>query len=58
MDKTLLNQLYRYAISLTGDGDEAYDLLQQAVESYLRQPDNSVRISSAYLMPNHSQPVF
>ncbi len=50
MDKALLNRLYRYAISLTGDGDEAYDLLQQAVERYLRRPDNSVRVPSAYLM--------
>ncbi len=50
MDKALLNQLYRYAISLTGDGDEAYDLLQQAVERFLRQPKNKVQVSSAYLM--------
>ena len=56
MDKALLNRLYRYAISLTGDGDEAYDLLQQAMERYLKRPqmpiakEKPIDNPSAYLM--------
>ncbi|WP_067520676.1 RNA polymerase sigma factor [Endozoicomonas ascidiicola] len=54
MDRALLNQLYRYAIALTRDSDEAFDLLQQSVERYLRrsnfQSDDHVREPSAYLM--------
>ncbi len=37
LDKTLLNSLYRYAVSLTGERNDAYDLTQHAVERYLRQ---------------------
>ena len=37
MDHSTLNRLYRYAVSLTGERDDAYDLLQQAVERYLKR---------------------
>ena len=37
MNKELLNDLYRYACTLTGERDDAYDLVQKAVENYLRQ---------------------
>jgi len=36
LDKELLNQLYRFAISLTNNDDQAYDLLQTCVEKYLK----------------------
>ncbi|HBO96403.1 MAG TPA: hypothetical protein DD667_24220, partial [Gammaproteobacteria bacterium] len=41
-----LNRLYRYGLSLTGERDRAYDLLQTALEKYLRQsqaPANAMR---------------
>ncbi|WP_299729293.1 sigma-70 family RNA polymerase sigma factor [uncultured Endozoicomonas sp.] len=50
MDRALLNRLYRYAIALTRDSDEAFDLLQQSVERYLHRSDNHLREPSAYLM--------
>lgn len=50
MDQALLNRLYRYAISLTGESDEAYDLVQQAVERYLRRPPGTIQSPPSYLM--------
>lgn len=42
-----LNRLYRYCYSLTRQRDEAYDLLQTAIEKFLRQrppaPEDLVR---------------
>ena len=49
MDKALLNRLYRYACTLTGDRDDGYDLVQKAVESYLRTAD-TVQSAEFYLM--------
>ncbi|WP_341503424.1 sigma-70 family RNA polymerase sigma factor [Gallaecimonas sp. GXIMD4217] len=37
LDKALLNSLYRYAYALCGNGDDAFDLLQGALERYLHQ---------------------
>ena len=50
MDQTFLNRLYRYAFSLTDERDEAYELLQQAIERYLRHQPNKVRSPLSYLM--------
>lgn len=47
-NKDELNQLYRYALSLTAQEDMAYDLLQGAVERYL-QKSSSVEKKQAYL---------
>ena len=42
-DKDELNKLYRYALSLTRQEDIAYDLLQGAVEKYLKKPAQGLR---------------
>ena len=38
-DRPVLQRLYRYACTLCQDGDDAYDLLQYALEKFLQQPD-------------------
>jgi len=48
-DKDELNKFYRYAISLTQDGDLAYDLLQSALERYLKKVSKAVENPNAYL---------
>lgn len=50
MDQTFINRLYRYAFSLTNERDDAYELLQQAVERYLRRQPTTVRSPLSYLM--------
>lgn len=40
-DKQQLNQLYRYCYVLTVHRDDAYDLLQSALEKYLKNPPNA-----------------
>ena len=47
--KELLNQLYRYAISLTNNEDQAYDLLQSCVEKYLRANQPDIKTPVAYM---------
>lgn len=49
LDKDLLNQLYRFAISLTNNEDQAYDLLQSCVEKYLRADLDGIESPVAYL---------
>ena len=49
LDKELLNQLYRYAISLTNNDDQAYDLLQSCVEKYLKANLPDIENPIAYL---------
>ncbi|UCB56065.1 MAG: RNA polymerase sigma factor [Thiotrichales bacterium] len=36
-DRAVLQKLYRYACTLCQDGDDAYDLLQYALEKFLQQ---------------------
>ncbi len=43
-----LNKQFRYCIALTGDEAQAYDLLQDSLESFLRGGDHA-RSSVAYL---------
>lgn len=50
LDKSLLDRLYRYCIALTADEDDAWDLLQTAVEKYLRARPADVRNQYAYLV--------
>ena len=50
LDKALLNQLYRYAVSLSNNEDQAYDLLQSCVEKYLRADRSDIRKPVAYMM--------
>lgn len=45
--KEELNQFYRYCLALTGEEAEAYDLLQDSLEKYLKKR-NSVTSSRAY----------
>ncbi len=49
LDKELLNQLYRFAISLTNNDDQAYDLLQTCVEKYLKANLADIEMPVAYL---------
>ncbi|MGF1645274.1 MAG: RNA polymerase sigma factor [Thiotrichales bacterium] len=48
-DGDTLNRLYRYAYSLTGHRSEAEDLLQDALERYLRAGQKSVDNPLAYV---------
>ena len=48
-DKDQLNQLYRYALSLEHKPDLAYDLLQGALEKFLRAPATQVDHPLAYI---------
>lgn len=49
IDKDLLNQLYRFAISLTNNEDQAYDLLQSSIEKYLKVNFTEIEVPVAYL---------
>jgi len=49
LDKNLLNQLYRYAISLTNNEDQAYDLLQSCIEKYLKADNANIEKPIAYI---------
>jgi len=49
IDKNLLNQLYRYAISLSNNEDQAYDLLQASIEKYLKVDTSNIEVPVAYL---------
>jgi len=49
LDKDILNQLYRYALSLAKNEDQAYDLLQSCIEKYLRADTNNIDMPVAYL---------
>lgn len=50
LDKPLLNQLYRYAVSLTHQEDQAYDVLQSCVEKFLKVDHSAIESAEAYLM--------
>lgn len=49
LNKEQLNQLFRYAISLTNNDDQAYDLLQTCVEKYLKANLAEIDTPVAYL---------
>ena len=49
LDKQQLNQLYRYAISLTNNEDQAYDVLQACLEKYLKANLAEIETPIAYL---------
>lgn len=48
-DRALLDQLFGYCLSLSGTRDAAYDLVQGAIESYLRDAPADVNHPYAYL---------
>lgn len=48
-NKDELNKLYHYALSLTGKEDIAYDLLQSALEKYLKKTPMPLDKPRAYL---------
>ena len=50
LDKDLLNQLYRFALSLCHNEDQAYDLLQSCVEKYLKVDRSHIEKPTAYMM--------
>ncbi len=50
LDKALFDQLYRYCCSLTGDEDDACDLLQSAFEKYLRAGRAVPELNKFYMM--------
>lgn len=47
-DAATLNQLFRYCLALSNDSADAQDLLQSAIEAYLRRP-GSVSQPVAYI---------
>ena len=49
LDKKELNQLYRFAISLTHKDDQAYDLLQSCMEKYLKLKHRDIANPMAYM---------
>jgi len=49
LDQKNLQKLYRYAYSLTANEDDAYDLLQNAIEKSLKKPADSPAKSTAYI---------
>lgn len=49
LDKEMLNQLYRFAIALTRDEDQAYDLLQSSAEKYLKSAPGDIEQPVPYL---------
>ncbi len=48
IDKQILNQLYRYALSLSNNEDQAYDLLHSCIEKYLKADTSNVKTPIAY----------
>ncbi len=49
LNKDELNQLYRYALSLSAHEESAYDLVQSAVERYLKKMPEAIDKPLAYL---------
>jgi len=49
LDDDELNHLFRYCVSLTGDRDQARDLLHNAIERYLTGHSSAVAAPKAYL---------
>lgn len=49
LDKSSLNQLYRYALALTRDEDQAYDLLQSSIEKFLKIATDDISQPMPYL---------
>lgn len=47
--KEALNKLYQYALSLTRQEDVAYDIVQSALEKYLKKAPESVEQPLAYM---------
>lgn len=48
-DRDLLNTLYRYCFTLTGDEHEGYDLLQASLEKFLKIDVSSITNKLAYM---------
>ncbi len=49
IDQKNLQKLYRYAYALTADENDAYDLLQSAIETSLNKPAKSIEKSNSYI---------
>jgi RNA polymerase sigma-70 factor (ECF subfamily) len=49
IDKQQLEQLYQYSYSLTVNNDDAYDLLQSALEKYLQKSLSHIENKMAYI---------
>ncbi|GMR05914.1 MAG: RNA polymerase sigma factor [Gammaproteobacteria bacterium] len=49
LDRKNLQKLYHYAYTLTADEDDAYDLLQSAIETSLNKPADRMTKSAAYI---------
>lgn len=48
-DRATLDSLFRYCLALTGEREDARDLLHNALESYLRQRPTAVQHPLAYV---------
>lgn len=49
MSPKLLNELYRYSFALTGNENDAYDLLQSSIEKHLSSNSRKISNESSYL---------
>jgi RNA polymerase sigma-70 factor (ECF subfamily) len=49
LDKDTLNQLYRFGIALTGNEQDSQDVLQTAIERFLRNKPQKITHKTAYL---------
>lgn len=49
LDRKNLQKLHRYAYSLTANEADAYDLLQNAIETSLKRPADSNTKATAYI---------
>ncbi len=49
LDKDTLNQLYRFGIALTGNEQDSQDVLQTAIERFLRNKPQNIAHNTAYL---------
>ena len=48
-DREFLNNLYKYCYALSGNEQEAYDLLQTSIEKYLKKDADKIDNSRSYL---------
>lgn len=49
IDDAEFNRYFRYGLSLTGNEDDAFDLVQQSLEKFLRADRGDVKNSTSYM---------
>lgn len=49
-DRTELNQFYRYCVALTGDADDAFDLLHDCIEKLMHRDRKAIQDLNHYFL--------